>query len=96
VNKAINDGYTRFVTGVEGNADMIFAEAVYDMKNTYPDIKLEIEIPGPECLDSINNSLLYQRLFLLCDAVTVTEEKESNNISNSESGVFADIRYIDL
>ena len=93
VSRAINDGYTRFVAGVEGDADMIFAEAVYDMKSTYPEINLEIEIPDPDWLEKIDENLLYQQLFILCDAVSVIRDKKYNN-RQSES--INNVRYIDL
>ena len=94
VSKAVNDGYTRFVVGVEGDADIIFAKAVQDIKHSYPCITLEIEIPSPEHLSEINENPIYLQIFEMCDAVSVIRNK--NHTPDPKSDAFADIRYIDL
>lgn len=95
INRALNDGYTRFVAGIEGEADIIFAETIHTLKSEYPDIKLEIEIPNTKELAKINENPIYEQLFKICDGVSVIRTIESHHIE-CELESFTDVRYIDI
>ena len=92
INKAINDGYTRFVTGIGGEADIIFAEIVNASKKFYPNINLEIQIPNIQLLEKLKDDCIFSRLFEICDAVSVLRD----NPDGEQPQLFDETRYIDL
>ena len=68
VKQAINRGYTHFISSFAPGVDLIFAEAVADLKVNYP-ITLEAAIPY---LGRLNTpDVTFQRLIKECDTVKV-------------------------
>ncbi|MDR2933595.1 MAG: DUF1273 domain-containing protein, partial [Oscillospiraceae bacterium] len=45
VQKAVDDGYTTFISGFAQGADLLFAEVVLDLKKDNPHLFLEAAIP---------------------------------------------------
>jgi len=77
IEKAINDGYILFISGMALGGDTLFAELVLDLKKTYPQIKLECAIPClNQCQKWTEASIMkYQNICSLADYVT--------NVSNT-------------
>lgn len=66
--RAIQSGYTHFISGFASGADLIFAGAVIDLKGRYP-ISLEAAIPYQGRLSTPDKT--FQRLIKECDVVKV-------------------------
>ena len=73
---AIQDGYTRFISGFAEGADLMFAAIVVEQKKHNPDLFLEAAIPYAgrlktknkqfhELLQTVDKALLLQVLLLL-------------------------------
>jgi len=68
LEQAIHRGYTHFISGFASGVDLIFAEAVVDLKSSYP-ITLEAAIPYPGRLNTPDTT--FHRLIEECDTVKV-------------------------
>jgi len=66
--KAIDNGYTHFISGFASGVDLIFAEIVADLKSDYP-ITLEAAIPYPGRMNTPDQT--FHRLIEKCDAVKI-------------------------
>lgn len=66
--RAIQSGYTHFISGFASGADLIFAGLVAGLKNKYP-ITLEAAIPYPGRMYSPDQT--FQRLLKTCDVVKI-------------------------
>ncbi len=71
---AIGDGYTHFISGFAAGTDLIFAELVAEMKETYP-ITLEAAVPYRSRMYTSNKT--FRRLINLCDVIKVHSEEYS-------------------
>ena len=72
IQAAIEDGYTRFISGFADGADLLFAAIVAEEKQRNPALSLEAAIPYQGRIRTTNKE--FQRLFLVCDRVTVIRE----------------------
>ena len=68
VISAIEDGYTRFISGFAAGADLLFAEIVVELKEVCP-IMLEAAIPHPGRMKTPDKA--FQRLIRCCDVVKI-------------------------
>ena len=66
--KAIEDGYTHFISGFAAGADLLFAEIVVGLKAFYP-ITLEAAIPYSGRMKTPDET--FQRLIRCCDTVKI-------------------------
>lgn len=69
VLNAIEDGYTRFLSGFAEGADLIFAEIVAEEKKYHPELILEAAIPYAGRLKTKDGK--FHDLLRVCDAVKV-------------------------
>lgn len=78
--KAIEEGYTRFATGVALGSDTYFAEEVLKLKDTYPHIELVSFVPFPSQSDYWTNESKrrYQRILDESAEVITTSERYFN------------------
>lgn len=65
---AIQEGYTRFISGFAGGVDLMFAEIVAELKSEYA-ITLEAAIPYPGRMKTPDAT--FQRLIEHCDVVKI-------------------------
>ena len=75
LNAAYELGYRNFICGMAIGCDMYFAEAVLDLRETYPDVRLEAAIPCCSQPDkwSKKDRLRYNSLIDSADSVTVLQ-----------------------
>lgn len=66
---AIQDGYTRFISGFAEGADLMFAAIVAEQKEHNPDLFLEAAIPYAGRLKTKNQQ--FQKLLRVCNGVKV-------------------------
>ena len=68
-------GYRHFICGMAIGCDMLFAEAVLELRARYPDVCLEAAIPCGTQPDRwfANQRTRYNRLIDSCDKVTVLQ-----------------------
>lgn len=69
VLSAIEDGYTRFISGFAEGADLIFAAIVAEQKEQHPDLYLEAALPYAGRIKTKNQE--FQRLLRVCNAIKV-------------------------
>lgn len=72
VMDAVNDGYTRFITGLAEGADQIFARNVLILKKYKPEIRLVAAISHRGRLKAKDDN--FQELIPLCDEVIILSE----------------------
>ena len=72
IQVAIEDGYTRFISGFADGSDLLFAAIVAKEKQRNPALSLEAAIPYRGRMQTPNRE--FQRLLLVCDRVTVIRE----------------------
>lgn len=73
VLRAIEEGYTHFISGFAGGADLIFADIVAALKQKNRFLTLEAAIPNEGRLKSKDQT--FQTLLAVCDGVTVLCQK---------------------
>ena len=69
VQAAIEDGFTRFISGFAEGADLMFAAIVVEEKVQHPEFYLEAAIPYPGRLKSKDQQ--FQKLLKACDGIKV-------------------------
>ena len=69
VQAAIEDGFTRFISGFAEGADLMFAAIVVEEKVRHPEFYLEAAIPYPGRLKSKDQQ--FQKLLKACDGIKV-------------------------
>ena len=67
--QAVEDGYTHFISGFAGGADLMFAVIVAELKKENRSLTLEAAIPHENRLKSKDQT--FQDLLSVCDKVTV-------------------------
>ena len=74
-------GFRRFISGMALGCDLYFAEAVLDLKEIYPPIRLEAAIPFPGQADrwSEDNRARWQAIMDACDAKYVVQSSYDRN-----------------
>lgn len=74
--RAIQNGYTHFISGFASGADLIFAEIVVMLKQEYP-ITLEAAIPYSDRMNTPDE--VFQRLLKECNVVKVHTDRYSKS-----------------
>lgn len=69
VLKAIQDGYTRFISGFAEGADLMFAAIVAEQKEHNPDLFLEAAIPYARRVKTKNEQ--FHELLRACDGIKI-------------------------
>ena len=88
VQSAIEDGFTRFISGFAEGTDLLFAAIVAEEKEKNPGIHLEAAIPYATRVKS--KSPLFQKMLTSCDFINVLCDKYSPSV------FFARNRYMVL
>ena len=70
--RAVDGGYTRFLSGFARGADLYFAEIVAELKRDAPALRLEAVLPYRNRLNS--QDPLFRKLISACDSVDVQRE----------------------
>ena len=70
---AIEDGYTRFISGFAEGVDLIFASIVAEEKKQHPDLFLEAAIPYAGRLKTKNQK--FHEMLRACNGIKVECEK---------------------
>lgn len=78
VEKAIERGYTRFITGMAQGVDLIAAEVVLDFKRENPSIILECAVPCKNQQADWNeeNKIRYNEILRVADRVTFITDQD--------------------
>ena len=76
IKKALEKGYTNFISSFENAIDLIFADIVVDLMNEFPHITLETAISNSSKLE--NADFLFNRLLNKCKTVGVTSLDSDN------------------
>lgn len=69
VQTAIQEGYTRFISGFAEGADLMFAAIVAEGKKQYPNLSLEAAIPYAGRMKTPNKQ--FHELLRSCDGIKV-------------------------
>ena len=77
IQKAIEDGYTHFITGMAYGFDMLVTQALIELKKTHPQIIIECAIPCENQTKKwdIEDISEYEYLIKKCDIITVLSKK---------------------
>lgn len=70
---AVEDGYTRFISGGAAGVDLLFAAIVTEMKEQGHPLSLEAAIPYAGRKESKDRG--FQKMLAACDVVTVLSER---------------------
>lgn len=73
---AIQDGYTRFISGFAEGADLMFAAIVVEQKKHNPDLFLEAAIPYAGRLKTKNKQ--FHELLRACDGIKIVCQEYTN------------------
>jgi len=76
IKKALEKGYTNFISSFEKSIDLIFADIVIELMNEIPHITLEAAISNSSKLE--NSDFLFNRLLNKCKTVGVTSLEQDN------------------
>ena len=85
IAEAVSDVYASgvqyFICGMAEGCDLYFAEAVLELKQNHPDIRLEAAIPYAGQAKRWRASLIrrYENILRLCDVKTVLQEHYSSD-----------------
>ena len=76
LEKLYRNGYRHFISGMALGCDLYFAEAVLELKESYPAVTLEAALPCPGQADrwSEENRAHWQRILDACDLETVVQD----------------------
>lgn len=76
LEKLYRNGYRHFISGMALGCDLYFAEAVLELKESYPAVTLEAALPCPGQADrwSEENRARWQRILDACDLETVVQD----------------------
>ena len=92
VVRLIEEGYTRFITGMALGADTWFAECVLDLKDVYPDIELEAAVPyiGQSDRLAAADRFRYDKILAACAEVTYVSNAYSKYCMNKRNKYMVD------
>jgi hypothetical protein len=76
IKKALEKGYTNFISSFENTIDLIFADIIVELMNEFPHITLESAISNSSKLENVN--FLFNRLLNKCKTVGVTSLNNDN------------------
>ena len=93
IEKLIKDGADEFFSGMARGVDIWAAEAVLELKRTYPDIKLTAVIPCPEQADSWSREDRdrYDRILEACDKKLVISPRYSKGCMQKRNKALVDV-----
>lgn len=77
IEKAIEDGFTTFITGMAEGVDLLFAELVTEQKEQHPHLYLEADIPYRNRLHAKEPT--FQKCLESCNGIHVQQEKYSSD-----------------
>lgn len=77
IEKAIQDGFTTFITGMADGVELLFAELVIEQKERHPQLRLGADIPYRNRLHV--KAPMFQKCLKHCDGIHVQQEKYSSN-----------------
>lgn len=77
IERAIADGFTRFVTGMAKGVDLLFAELVIRQKERHPNLFLEAAIPYRNRLKTTDP--LFGKCFAACNGIHIQQEEYSKS-----------------
>ena len=92
IKKLIEDGADEFFSGMARGVDIWAAEAVLELKRTYPDIKLTAVIPCPEQADSWSreDGDRYHGILEVCDKKLVISPHYSKGCMQKRNKALVD------
>ena len=92
IEKLIKDGADEFFSGMARGVDMWAAEAVLELKRTYPNIKLTAVIPCPEQADgwSSEDQDRYRGIMEACDKKIVISPRYSKGCMQKRNRALVD------
>ncbi len=88
VMSAIEDGYTRFISGFAEGADLMFAAVVTELKEQAPGLRLEAAIPYVGRLYRQDQAFL--DLVATCDGMKIISEKNTRNCYHARNRYMVD------
>ena len=93
IEKLIKDGADEFFSGMARGVDIWAAEAVLELKRTYPNIKLTAVIPCPEQADSWSREDRdrYDRILEACDKKLVISPHYSKGCMQKRNKALVDV-----
>lgn len=92
VMELIEEGYTKFISGMALGADLWFAECVIDLKDVYPDVELEAAVPyiGQSDRLSVSDRFRYDKILRACDEVNYISQSYSKYCMNKRNRYMVD------
>lgn len=83
IEKAVADGFTRFMSGFAEGVDQYFAEIVLEMRKSNPALELVTVIPYQKQLDNLREKKqAYEMLEACADVVVIREEYQPSVYSH--------------
>ena len=83
IEKAVADGFTRFMSGFAEGVDQYFAEIVLEMRKSNPALELVAVIPYQKRLDNLRQKKrTYEMLEACVDVVVIREEYQPSVYSH--------------
>ena len=83
IEKAVADGFTRFMSGFTEGVDQYFAEIVLEMRKSNPALELVAVIPYQKRLDNLRQKKrTYEMLEACVDVVVIREEYQPSVYSH--------------
>jgi len=83
IEKAVSDGFTRFMSGFADGVDQFFAEIVLDLKKANPALELVAVIPYQKRLDNLmGKGKTYEMLKACADVVIIRDEYQPSVYSH--------------
>lgn len=83
LEKAISDGFTRFMSGFAEGVDQYFAEIVLELKKANPALELVAVLPYQKRLDNLRKKgKTYEMLEACADVVVIREEYQPSVYSH--------------
>ena len=80
IKKAVNDGFTVFLSGFADGVDQYFAEMILELQNKNPDLKLIAVLPYWKRMDSLCQKEHTNALLDACAEVIIIQEEYRPNV----------------
>ncbi len=80
IAKAVQDGFTEFLSGFADGVDQYFAELIADKKNTHSELRLVAVLPYRARIVSLEKEETAKALLAVCDDVVVIQEKSDPSV----------------
>ncbi len=83
VDRAVSDGFTRFISGFTDGVDQYFAEIVLELKKANPALELVAVLPYRKRLDNLmGKGKTYEMLEACADVIVIREEYQPSVYSH--------------